>query len=363
MATLENINNNILTKMDALKNILFIYSTYELDPVEISTVEAFIHDIDEFLQDYVVRVMPIVKEYLQLLPSSTDSIRRDLYKRFVMAFDSDNIMGNIKRIYQYCKKIEKKYEVSEPELAQYFKAYDYVNVDETYDDSNPDCCPKCKVHYDVDEKTSEYVCGRCGKTEKMYGVVFEDTQFFYQEGQRTKHGKYDPTKHCRFWVDRIQAKENVEIPVDIINKIKRCIRRDSLYIDSITCEDIRKYLKILKIPSYNNNVPLIRKLITGKEPPPLTDHELRLLFMHFGVAIQIFNKIKSSEKSNCPYHPFFIYKIIEQLLNKPTDTYRKKELLACIHLQSRETLVENDRLWFAICDHIPEFTKIATEPR
>ena len=58
---------------------------------------------------------------------------------------------------------------------------------------------------------------------------------------------------------------------------------------------------------------------------------------------------------------FFIYKIVEQILNKPEHEKRKKEILSCIHLQSNDTLIENDNTWFLICDYIPEFTKITTK--
>jgi hypothetical protein len=131
-------------------------------------------------------------------------------------------------------------------------------------------------------------------------------------------------------------------------------------VDRINCEVVRSYLKQLKVTHYNNHIPLIRKIITGQEPPQFTDHELRLLYMYFSKVIQIFNQIKGTTKSNCPYHPYFIYKIVEQLLKEPRDKSRKREILSCIHLQSRETLIENDKTWFLICDHIPQFTKLAT---
>jgi hypothetical protein len=199
----------------------------------------------------------------------------------------------------------------------------------------------------------------------MYGVVFEDEQFFYQEGQRTKHGKYDPAKHCKFWVDRIQARENIEDKKfrSAIKAVKACRKRDNIRLEQLTCEMIRSYLKELHLTAYNDHVPLIRKEITKREPSQLTDHELKLIYVYFGRVIQIFNKIKTSNKPNCPYHPYFIYKIIEQLLKKSEHSSRRKEILSNIHLQSRETLIENDCLWSQIVPHIPEFNYVPTEGR
>ena len=72
----------------------------------------------------------------------------------------------------------------------------------------------------IDSYLSAMVCEKCGMINEMLGTVFEDDQFYYQEGNRSKHGTYDPSKHCKFWVERIQARENTEIPSEIIEIIK-----------------------------------------------------------------------------------------------------------------------------------------------
>ena len=206
------------------------------------------------------------------------------------------------------------------------------------------------------------ICEICGIVKNLYGTVFEDDQFYYQEGQRTKHGNYDPTKHCRIWVERIQARETTDIPIKVIERIKKCISRDRIRdIKLISCSQIRKYLQQTHNSKYNEHIPLIRKLITGVVPPQLTDHEVQLINIYFDKVIRIFDEVKPTGKTNCPYHPFFIYKIIEQIIKAPFDRIRKKEILGAIHLQSRETLVCNDLLWRPICQRINEFKYIPTD--
>ena len=73
------------------------------------------------------------------------------------------------------------------------------------------------------------------------------------------------------------------------------------------------------------------------------------------------SKIKPQKKTNCPYHPYFIYKIIEQIINKDSDKIKKAQILSCIHLQSRETLIQNDLIWGPICSRIPEFKYFPTD--
>jgi hypothetical protein len=220
----------------------------------------------------------------------------------------------------------------------------------------------CLNKMDIDAITSTLICKRCGMTKKLYGTVFEDEQFYYQEGQRTKHGTYDPSKHCRFWVERIQARETTEIPEKVIISIKKCINRDKIKnINHINCTQIRRYLRQTHNSKYNEHVPLIRKLITGIMPPQLTDYEMQLIHIYFDKVIHIFDEIKPPQKTNCPYHPYFIYKIIEQIIKKDSDRLRKSQILACIHLQSRDTLINNDHIFKPICARIPEFKYIPTD--
>lgn len=366
-STLDSINANILSRISVIDEVLNIYATYDLSQDDSQIIEEFIALISEINHNYIMSTINVIKDYYLAKESvgpNAELIKKQLYNQYIKAFHSINITGDLKRIYTYCKKLERVYKLDDSQqISELLRKYDYTSVDESYDDKNSNICPTCKIPYEIEEKTSEFTCN-CGHVEKMHGVVFEDEQFFYQEGQRTKHGRYDPTKHCRFWVDRIQAKENTEIPEKVINAIKKCIRRDQLWIDNITCESIRGYLKQLKITTkYNTHVPLIRKIITGKEPPQFTDYELKLIFMYFGLVIQIFNRIKTTGKSNCPYHPYFIYKIVEQIIKNPADVKRRADILSCIHLQSRDTLIENDRIWKLICTHIKEFTYTTTKLR
>jgi hypothetical protein len=215
---------------------------------------------------------------------------------------------------------------------------------------------------DIDSISSALICKKCGLTKELYGTVFEDEQFYYQEGQRTKHGTYDTAKHCKAWIDRIQAKENTEIPTDIVQDIKKYIILDKITNKhNITCSQIRKYLQLTNNSKYNEHVPLIRKLITGISPPQLTEYEIQLIYIYFDKVIHIFEEIKPISKTNCPYYPYFIYKIIEQIITKSSDRIRKLKILECIHLQSRETLICNDFIWHPICERITEFKYIPTD--
>ena len=282
-----------------------------------------------------------------------------VYKAYAKFISSENINSILTRQYKYLASIQKIYNIVEIDLIDaltYFPIGD-INMD-VRELETPACA--CGNTFEIEAKTSEHKCTKCGNSEKIYGVVFEDEQFFYQEGHRTKHGKYDPTKHCKFWLDRIQAKENTDIPDKIIMAIKKCMRRDVVWLD-LSCKLVRKYLKELKHTNYNDHAPLIKKIITGKDTASLTDHECKRVYIIFSRVVQIYNRIKPDNKPNCPYHPYFIYKIIEQLLKEPEHKRRRDEILQSIHLQSRDTLIDNDNIWKPICENLEDFTYIPTE--
>lgn len=348
MSSVPVLHENILLKFDVIHSMLHLVDqTTDLYDELIEKKLAYISSTAQDLQDYFKQIENHTKTGFQ---NATEQ-----YNKHLLA------SGIIQSLDQMVTRITSQLGNKE-ELQEMLQRYREINMDIQLSESRMATCPKCKIaveeadhKMEIDETTSEFVCHNCGHIQKLYGEVFADEQFYYQEGQRNKHGKYDPTKHCKFWIERIQAKENISIPDDVINKIKRCMRRDNMYVDTLSCETIRGYLKQLKLTNYNNNVPLIRKIITRREPAEFTERELKLIYKYFGIVIDIFNKIKSEDKSNCPYHPYFIYKIVEQIMYKPDDLERKKEILASIHLQSRETLNDNDKTWFEICHFIPEF--------
>lgn len=357
-STIENTNTNILTKLDELKIIIDIYNQYQLDKKDDVLANQMLEQLNEILASYEFGSISILTKYYQ--HKDDDELKKISYNKYMKFITTENIVGRIKRVYGICCRFKKTYNVNDEKLIQAFKKYEFTPITLNYTDKSNVICI-CGKSYNIESNNSEFVCYSCGNTEKLYGIVFEDEQFFFQEGQRTKHGKYDPTKHCKFWVDRIQAKENADIPGKVINTVKRCIKRDNIWLEQLTCPMIRSYLKELKITNYNDHVPLILKIITSKEPIQLSEYELKLVYLYFGRVIQIYNKTKPDNKPNCPYHPFFIYKILEQILNEPKEQRKKKNILSSIHLQSRETLIENDNIWRPICNEIEEFTYIPTD--
>jgi hypothetical protein len=373
-STIESTNNNILNKLGVLRDLIGALETHG-----INISPRLKHCTKEISDEYEMGSITLLADYFYMAAKhQSDGVSEIEKKRYDIECDrcfssyqsfigKENFAGRMDRLFkktrQYAKGLSgaPRGPHSDSDVFDLIKQYENSSVGKNIKEVPYESCERCATKMVIIPNASELICEACGNTQLLSGTVFEDDQFYYQEGQRTKHGNYDPTKHCRIWVERIQAREATDIPPALIDKIKTCIVRDRIRdIRRVSCAQIRKYLQQTDNSKYNEHIPLIRKLLTGLIPPQLTDHELQLINIYFDKAIRIFEEVKPPDKTNCPYHPYFIYKIIEQIL-KPNDSDRKKEILSCIHLQSFQTLCANDIIWMPICARIPEFTYIPTD--
>ena len=77
----------------------------------------------------------------------------------------------------------------------------------------------------INNETSEMICPKCSRIQEIIGTVFDDIQVYYQEGPFTKHASYERIKHGEKWLNRIQGKENVDIPKKVRRDIKKHIKK------------------------------------------------------------------------------------------------------------------------------------------
>ena len=304
-----------------------------------------------------------------LSKSTLKHLSKNIYNKFNIFLSTNDIYGSFDNFMEYLTNYVNYYQTL---LTKYnennednlnldkifkkiimnFNSYSKTKIIYNIDDINYDVC-LCGNKMTIQSNTSELLCIKCGYVHTLIGSVFEDSQFFNQEGNRYKHGSYDPNRHCKFWIERIQAKENTIIDKSYIEKIEKCIKRDKIEnIQNISVKQFRLYLKQTNLSKLNDHIPLIKKIITGYIPPQLNHNELHLLFNYFDKATKTYETIKPSSKKNSLYYPFLLYKLLEIIIH---DENKKNGLLNCIHLQSYETLIDNDKIWAEICKHNKEF--------
>ena len=342
-STLENINTNITARGEALFAILQIYNEYDFDNVTVQLVQSNINILATTTVNYELMSLQFLCDYYanKTNPSARASICRK-YMNYIIA---DGVIDSLRLIYEACLHLQRLYTVDAAlQVKRLFAIYNKSHISIVFTSGVNNVC-MCGSQFALELKTSEHVCRVCGITEKLRGMSFEDSHVNSGMTGRSGHGRYDTNKHCKATLDKIQARERVQIPQNVIDRVKRHITKNRIMNAHITCASMRRYLKTLGLSKYNEHIPLLWSIITGNQLVQLTEDEQTTFYSSFAQIIQIYNVVKPAGKSNCPYYPYFIYKILELQLSTARNRRRKRKILSCIHLQSRETLIENDRIW------------------
>lgn len=234
-----------------------------------------------------------------------------------------------------------------------------------------DRCETCGVPMDVDPEKSELRCGGCNVVRQLVGTVFDESQFYSQEGQKSKSGSFNPNRHFYHWWTHLLAREPEEEIGDsedpenmygekLIEALRGIIRRDNKILRFITVYDVRNMIRELSRTDLNKNVPLLMKRLTGVGPPQPGDQLTIRVERIFSVAIEIGERSRRAGRVNRDYYPFYIGKILDAILPEK-DPLRR--ILYYIYLQGDDTLIADDLDWEVICDELPkeyEITYVAT---
>jgi hypothetical protein len=236
--------------------------------------------------------------------------------------------------------------------------FNNIKLDFRPSEEIPDYC-ECGSVMQIMAASSEMVCNQCGYLYELKGTVFSDAQFYAQDSTRYRTAGYEPSKHCKSWLERIQARETNTITEAQLSKIENCIRRDGIANKKrLSIEQLRRYLKDTGLTELNEHVALIKRLITGVAPPQLSYAETQDITNSFSKAVKAYNLIRPVDKSNLIFYPYLLWKLIEMHVS---DYSKRKTLLSFIHLQGTQTLIQNDQIWARICSATPGFVYHPTD--
>jgi hypothetical protein len=219
-------------------------------------------------------------------------------------------------------------------------------------ENNADYGECCGAQMIILSETSELKCQNCFRVKIIEGVVFKNDQFFPQDGHKTKHGTYDSMRHYKFWMDHIQGKEAQTFDDDFIERLGKQLDLVQKNRRLITYSQMRAALKspAMCATRHNDHISLLLKLCGGRPSPVLSHEENAIASFMFSRVMYLYNQLKLPNKKNKPYYPYFIYKILEQILRKSP----KLRILNYIHLQSRDTMIKHDGIYKRICESADE---------
>lgn len=261
----------------------------------------------------------------------------------LVAVSSERVLDDSSPLYAVVEKIKKNIDHAMS-----------INVNMEIRRINYQTC-SCGYNMIINPVLSEMVCENkeCSIIRKLEGTAAEDMEPFNEFGNKAKHDNYNPNRHFKFWMERIQAKECKTFSEQEIEALEKIIKRDQL--DVVSIYDMRGMLKETKMTCYNDHAALLMKLTTSKAPPTLSFTMLRKFAIKFNKIIDILETLKNPD-GNRPYYPYFIYKIAEDeaILAAENNDHNEcrdiRRLMQYIHLQSTDTIRKNDMLYKTICE-------------
>jgi hypothetical protein len=369
---METIVQQLIAKFDIVKEIIQKINTVFNSGIEL------LNEFDQIETNFALNIGPV---YILLYSGESSKIKiQSDFSQFLIAEDFSNELNNlINKILNVLKinKIElidnnilvKKYKNRKKdytiELQHLFNILPWsINTKDIYHQNiNYNNCSLCANIMTIDSGKSELRCDSCGMIRELIGTVFDDTQFYSQEGQKAKSGTFNPNRHFQFWWSHILAKEPEEELGDkkdpdnlygekVLKQIRSIITRDHKVLQLLTVNDIRSILREIEKTDLNKNVPLILKKITGIGPPYIPSHITIKVENLFTKAIEIGERIKHNKRINRNYYPYYIYRIIEAITTEKDTELRR--VLYYIYIQSKETVESDDMDWEHICEELKE---------
>jgi hypothetical protein len=360
--TVESAHETVSEKIDSIGAMLDIIETVKAkklaDPETVSEVKDEYTTISEC---YNMGVTSILAKYYN--PNANRATRDEISGEYYDFIACDDYVGQLDALVVKIKlMIRTEGLIDYVPINRLLMQYSRQTLEVSVKQINFTLCPNCNTEMAIHAWSSGLKCRSCGIDQELKGTVFDDSQFYHQEGNKTKHGEYNPARHFKQWMDYIQGRDAGDIPQAVIDRLEDLMDKNRVMNKShVTYEQFRKYLKTIKKTTYNKNIPRIKRMITGVCPPQINVDDEYDLSISFDKVIEIWEHVKISEKENSvPYYPYIIYKLID-LKYPPTHIYRG--LLECIHMQGRNTVIKNDKRWKRICEYSQKHSKRIFEYR
>ena len=233
-------------------------------------------------------------------------------------------------------------------------------------------CLSCGGDMSVDSARSELRCVACGNIIELVGTVFDDSQFYSQEGQKAKSGTFNPNRHFLFWWTHILAREPEEeigsgdgddqYGERLLAQLRAIVVRERAILRLLTVNDVRAMLREVGRTTLNKNVSLILKKLTGVGPPQVPLAAAVRIENLFTKAIEIGERIRRDDRVNRNYYPYYIHRIVEATtVSGSAADAEVRRLLYYIYVQSQGTVEEDDRDWELICQELTELVYVPTD--
>lgn len=294
------------------------------------------HEICDAEVEYMLDTAPFIREYAShtaCVPPTAGT-----QKRGIDNFVKVEHHSNKNLIYQrYLVEVEKNVEAAQAMPSHGMRANEEAMT-----------CGKCNKPYVFNQRESELLCLECGSA-KSHIEMSEHNITYDQESQQNSivsYFAYKRLNHFVEWLNSLQAKENTEIPEEVLEAVRAEFKKErACKRGDIKPAKVRAFLKKLKLNRYYENCHQIVNALNGVPAPRLPQYLEDRLKRMFGEIQEPFERHCPPTRKNFLSYSYVLYKFCELL---GEDAIMQNFVL----LKSREKLHQQDVIWKQICKHL-----------
>lgn len=287
------------------------------------------------------------KEYKTLSTKKTDYYL-DNAKHIFNYFDMKKKMkqGNnhVKVLYSFfkMKPEQPEEEPKEEGIKQYMTNIQEIPVDmKDYTEKITNQCD-CGGELVQEEQDGRTICKKCFK-QQLYLVEF-DKPTYKEPPKEVSFYAYKRINHFREILAQFQAKETTHIPDEVIDRIKKQIKKEQITLDQLTNQKTKDILKNLGYNKYYEHIPFIKDKLGIKPPVMSPELEDRLCGLFYDIQ-RPYTKHCPDGRVNFLNYYYVLYKMCELLGETQFLSYFPM-------LKDRVKRIEQDEIWKKICEEL-----------
>jgi predicted nucleic acid-binding Zn-ribbon protein len=206
-------------------------------------------------------------------------------------------------------------------------------------------CPACSVEMTFYQNEAMLGCPSCGHEEFI--LVDSEKPSYKDPPREISYFAYKKINHFNEWLAQFQAKENTDIPLEVIESLMKELKKERISDPKkVKKEKILEILRKLKLPKMYDHVQQIKNRIQHQMTNLTLSKEMEEKLQYLFKEIQpAFIKYCPKGRSNFLSYPYVLYKMCQLL--------EMDEFLPCFQLlKSREKLYQQDQVWKQICQEM-----------
>ena len=208
-----------------------------------------------------------------------------------------------------------------------------------------DMCSRCSVGELIpQDEEGILICNNKSCGVYVQHIVDNEKPTYKEPPNEVTYNAYVRLNHFKEILSQFQAKETTQIPADVMDKIKKRIKKERIQdlATEINYEKMREILKKLGFNRYFEHIQYINSIL-GIKPPMMSDElqdTLCILFIEIQEPWAIHCPAYRTNFFNCTYTLFQLCVLLDQTQYLPYIPMMK----------DREKQLEQDMVWKKVCE-------------